>query len=95
MTDRRTFLAGSLATLAIAPRAVAAEPVTRERFPLWPAMPPGADRVSVRDEWGRRSPDGEPDDIAWAAVYLASDEAKFVTGVILPVDGGSSVKVAL
>ena len=28
-------------------------------------------------------------DIAWAAVYLASDEARWVTGVTLPVDGGS------
>ena len=27
-------------------------------------------------------------DIAWAALYLASDEARFVTGVTLPVDGG-------
>jgi NAD(P)-dependent dehydrogenase (short-subunit alcohol dehydrogenase family) len=27
-------------------------------------------------------------DIGWAAVYLASDEARWVTGVILPVDGG-------
>ncbi|MEQ9122810.1 MAG: 3-oxoacyl-ACP reductase, partial [Alphaproteobacteria bacterium] len=25
-------------------------------------------------------------------LYLASDEAKFVTGVTLPVDGGASVK---
>ena len=33
---------------------------------------------------------GEPDDIAWAAVYLVSDEAKFVTGHGLYVDGGIS-----
>ncbi|AMM85538.1 glucose 1-dehydrogenase [Martelella sp. AD-3] len=30
----------------------------------------------------------EPDEIADAVVYLASDQAKFVTGVRLPVDGG-------
>ncbi len=32
-----------------------------------------------------------PDDIAGAATYLASDEAIFVTGVILPVDGGRMI----
>jgi len=31
---------------------------------------------------------GEPNDIAYAALYLASDEAKYVTGEILHVDGG-------
>ena len=31
---------------------------------------------------------GEPDDIAWAAVYLASEEAKFMTGQTLSPNGG-------
>lgn len=31
---------------------------------------------------------GTPEDVAWAALYLASDEARWVTGVALPVDGG-------
>lgn len=34
---------------------------------------------------------GEPEDIAQAAWFLASDAAKFITGVILKVDGGNSI----
>jgi len=30
-------------------------------------------------------------DIGWAAVYLASDEARWVTGQTLVVDGGSAM----
>lgn len=33
---------------------------------------------------------GEPEDVANAVVYLASDEAKWISGVILNVDGGKS-----
>jgi NAD(P)-dependent dehydrogenase (short-subunit alcohol dehydrogenase family) len=35
---------------------------------------------------------GEPDDIAWAVVYLASDEAKFVTGAEFVIDGGYTAR---
>ena len=31
---------------------------------------------------------GEPDDIAWGVVFLASDESKFMTGSELVIDGG-------
>ena len=31
---------------------------------------------------------GQPEDIAAAAAYLASADARFVTGIVLPVDGG-------
>lgn len=34
---------------------------------------------------------GQPEDIGNAALYLASDSAKYVTGVVLPIDGGNSI----
>jgi NAD(P)-dependent dehydrogenase (short-subunit alcohol dehydrogenase family) len=34
---------------------------------------------------------GDPADIANAALYLANGEASYVTGVVLPVDGGNSI----
>lgn len=42
------------------------------------------DMVAAGSAMGRL---GEPDDIAWGAVYLASDEAKYVSGAELIVDG--------
>ena len=31
---------------------------------------------------------GEPNDIAWATCFLASDEAKYMTGSVMTIDGG-------
>jgi len=35
---------------------------------------------------------GEPDDVGWGIVYLASDEAKFITGSELVIDGGYTAR---
>lgn len=34
---------------------------------------------------------GKPEDVAWTAVFLASDAAGYITGVSIPVDGGNSI----
>ncbi len=44
------------------------------------------DPLRVASEYGRL------DDVAWAAVYRASDEAKFVTGQVLSPNGGWYMK---
>jgi len=45
----------------------------------------------LMQEWSKNYPIGrfgQPEDIAWACLFLASDESSFVTGTLLPVDGG-------
>ncbi|BBY82724.1 mycofactocin-coupled SDR family oxidoreductase [Mycolicibacterium pulveris] len=55
---------------------------------------PGPDDMKVVAQMMHTLPIGwvEPEDIANAVLFLASDEARFVTGVTLPVDGGSCLK---
>jgi NAD(P)-dependent dehydrogenase (short-subunit alcohol dehydrogenase family) len=45
-------------------------------------------RVLSRTPMGRL---GEPADVANAALFLSSSQAQFITGVVLPVDGGNSI----
>jgi NAD(P)-dependent dehydrogenase (short-subunit alcohol dehydrogenase family) len=51
----------------------------------------GEEANSIRDNYpiGRW---GAPEDVANAALYLASDEASFVTGIVLTVDGGLTIQ---
>jgi len=50
--------------------------------------PKRAEKILARTPMNRF---GDPSDIGAAAVYLCSPAAKFVTGIILPVDGGASI----
>ena len=46
---------------------------------------------ALMQEWSRDYPIGrfgKPEDVASACLFLASDESSFVTGTVLPVDGG-------
>lgn len=56
----------------------------------------GTDRAEVAEARARAVPLGRQGtawDVANAALFLASDEAAFITGVLLPVDGGQSARV--
>ena len=59
-----------------------------ERFMGCPDTPENRARFLATIPLGRLS---QPRDIANAALYLASDEADFVTGTILEVDGGRTI----
>ena len=58
---------------------------------LYTPMVTGILTEEVRDLRRRANPlgtEGTAWDVAWTAVFLASDEARWVSGVVLPVDGG-------
>ncbi len=59
-----------------------------EAFMGVPDTPENRARFIATIPMGRMS---RPEDIARATLYLASDDAAFITGVLLPVDGGRTV----
>lgn len=61
----------------------------------WSSMT-GEEQANLRAKRDARVPLGRMGtawDVAHAALWLASDDARFVTGALLPVDGGQSVRV--
>ena len=57
----------------------------------------GMDRHELRERRNREVPlrkkMGTAWDVAYAALFLHSDEADFITGVVLPVDGGQAARI--
>jgi NAD(P)-dependent dehydrogenase (short-subunit alcohol dehydrogenase family) len=68
---------------AVAPGTIRTEAVRR-----LPEQPGGAEYVEEIRKMHPMGRLGEPDEVARAIVFLASDDASFITGAILPVDGG-------
>lgn len=59
-----------------------------ESFMGLPDTPENREKFIATIPMGRMS---EPQDIANACLYLASDEAEFITGIVLEVDGGRTI----
>jgi NAD(P)-dependent dehydrogenase (short-subunit alcohol dehydrogenase family) len=61
--------------------------------PILDGLVSGSDRAAALDKLGRQIPlgrVGQPKDVAYAVLYLASDESTFVTGSEIRIDGGIS-----
>ena len=81
-------LAVEWADRSIRVNAVAPGTIRTERVQQLPSEPGGQeylDEIATMHPMGRL---GEPSEVATAILFLASDDASFITGTVLPVDGG-------
>lgn len=87
-TGLTKHLAVEWASHGIRVNAVAPGTIRTERVLRLPDEPGGADYLAEIERMHPMGRIGEPAEVAAAICFLASDEASFVTGVVLPVDGG-------
>lgn len=68
--------------------AVAPGTIWTERVKQLPEEPGGKEYLAAIEQMHPMERIGEPEEVAAAILFLASDDASFITGAILPVDGG-------
>ncbi|MGH2558096.1 MAG: SDR family NAD(P)-dependent oxidoreductase [Thermomicrobiales bacterium] len=68
--------------------AVAPGTIRTERVKRLPEEPGGVEYLQAIERMHPMGRIGEPEEVAKAILFLASDDASFITGAVLPVDGG-------
>ena len=104
MPTRSMMIAGTVAAslLPAATSPASAGPdqgITVDRFPIWPGSPPGPPVPAVVEQWVKRSPKGDADDIAWPHVatpmLTVVKPARPTGAAVLICPGGGYARVAV
>jgi NAD(P)-dependent dehydrogenase (short-subunit alcohol dehydrogenase family) len=87
-TGLTKHLAVEWADRGVRVNAVAPGTIRTERVKQLPEEPGGSEYLAAIEQMHPMGRLGEPAEVASAIAFLASDEASFITGAVLPVDGG-------